>query len=484
MYWGSPKPLKSSFLVPPEARRVGDVDPNSPVRLIAVLRSAKGAEPFVGFVVACGLAANPLGAEGTRFELIGTYAGVKRAFRPEGLGLYKQMRKHETRLFVGRSGCISLPAQCLPYVLAIMGIDQRQCGRPATGGALPNANGFYRPREIATRYDFPTSWDGSGQTVGVIALGGGYLEDELSAYLKAQGVHWTGSIQHVTADGTVSDPELDSMDPDHNDAVFEVQMDVSVIAAVAPGAQIVVYFGAARQPNGLYRALDKAIHDDVHMPSVISVSWEFAQRNISSATLTAFDALLAQAHQRHITVCVASGDHGALASPASAQPDVAFPACSQYVLSCGGTALDVKGVESAWGSYTNVGSGGGYSKLPMPSYQQEVIKPGMGRGVPDVAGMAVPGYDSIAKDRWHGRAFNGTSAVAPLWAAFMALINQGRRGHAGMQVGFVNETLYQHRDTAFIDIQSGSNTAFQAERGWDELTGLGAPRGSEILRLF
>ncbi len=488
MRWGELERFEDSFLAAPAARHVGAVDSEATVRLIGVLKSAKAVERFLGFVAAFGFAASPLDADGTRFVLIGTYGGVEHAFRPEGLGLYEEMTAWGARQFVARSGYISLPAHCLPDVIAVMGIDQRHCGRPSTSDAVPNANRLYHPREIAARYDFPMSWDGTGQTVGIIALGGGYLEAELRDYMEAEHVKWTGKIFQLSADGTVSEPKLDSMNLDHNTNVFEVQMDISVVAAVAPGAQIIVYFGEAHSQKGLYAALNKAIYDDLHKPSVISVSWQFPRRSIPPSCLNAFEELLLEAQKRRITVCVASGDFGALASGGNARPDVAFPACLRYVLACGGTALDANDVESAWGRNTNfgsegVGSGGGYGDLPMPGYQQGAVTPGIGRGVPDVAAMAMPGYDSVHK-RWRGRPFSGTSAATPLWAALIALINQGRQHQTGTPVGFINETLYQHQDTAFVDIQRGSNTAFQAERGWDELTGLGTPRGSEILRLF
>lgn len=487
--WGELEPFEDSFLAAPAGHRVGAVDPDATVRLIGVLKNVDASARFLAFVQACGFAASPLGSDGKRFELSGTFAGVERAFRPEGLGLYEEVTARGTRRFVGRSGRIYLPAQCLLDVLAVMGIDQRHRGRPAAGKTMPNVHGLYSPRDIAARYDFPTSWDGTGQTVGVIALGGGYREDELVAYLQDQGVHWTGSISAVSADNrTVNAPDFHGTNQTHVDNVFEVQMDVSVIAAVAPGAQIVVYFGESPQPNGtkgLYAALYKAICDDQRKPTVISVSWEFPRSTISLSCANAFEVLLKESQTRRITVCVASGDQGAFALPHSNKPDVAFPACSKYVLACGGTALDGNGLESAWGANARLGSGGGYSsKEPMPSYQQGTVKPGMGRGVPDVAAMAMPGYDSVCKSRWDGRPFTGTSAATPLWAALIVLINQGRRRQAGMSVGFINETLYQHKNTVFVDIQSGSNTAFQAARGWDEITGLGTPRGSDILRLF
>ena len=95
--------------------------------------------------------------------------------------------------------------------------------------------------------------------------------------------------------------------------------------------------------------------------------------------------------------------------------------------------------------------------------------------MPDVAGDADPstGYN-ILVDSQTG-AIGGTSAVAPLWAALIALINQAN----GKPVGFVNPLLYQQA-AAFRDITSGNNGAYQAGTGWDACTGLGSPNGTKL----
>ena len=72
----------------------------------------------------------------------------------------------------------------------------------------------------------------------------------------------------------------------------------------------------------------------------------------------------------------------------------------------------------------------------------------------------------------------GTSAVAPLWAALIALINES----IGKPVGFVNPLLYGSAGTAddFNEITSGNNGAFSAGPGWNPCTGLGSPIGNQV----
>ena len=124
--------------------------------------------------------------------------------------------------------------------------------------------------------------------------------------------------------------------------------------------------------------------------------------------------------------------------------------------------------------------------FPLPSYQSKAKVPPSankgkfkGRGVPDIAGDADPatGYQ-VTSD---GSTFTvgGTSAVAPLWAGLVALINQG----LGKPLGYLNPTLYQNlatTDGALRDITTGNNGYFKAAAGWDPCTGWGSPVGTAI----
>jgi kumamolisin len=133
-------------------------------------------------------------------------------------------------------------------------------------------------------------------------------------------------------------------------------------------------------------------------------------------------------------------------------------------------------------------TGGGVSDVfALPAWQSAAGVPPSankdgGRGVPDVAGDADPntGYN-ILVDGQSG-AIGGTSAVAPLWAALVALINQSN----GKPAGFVNPTLYASGDSSgdFRDITSGNNGAYSAGPGWDACSGLGSPNGAKLAARF
>jgi kumamolisin len=102
-----------------------------------------------------------------------------------------------------------------------------------------------------------------------------------------------------------------------------------------------------------------------------------------------------------------------------------------------------------------------------------------GRGVPDVSGDADPATGYFVRVDGQEFVIGGTSAVAPLWAGLIALLNQ-KLGHP---VGFLNPLLYGSLvgTGSFHDITSGNNGAYAAKRGWDTCTGWGTPEGMKLL---
>jgi kumamolisin len=193
---------------------------------------------------------------------------------------------------------------------------------------------------------------------------------------------------------------------------------------------------------------------------------------------------------------VAAGDNGSSDGVNDGKAHVDFPASSPYALGCGGTRLDSSGGqvtdEVVWNeSAAGEGAtGGGISDFfPLPTWQANAhIPPSIndrhsGRGVPDVAGDADPqtGYQIYVDGQ--SSPIGGTSAVAPLWAGLIALVNQ-RRGKA---VGYLNPYLYQQyaqlaQSKALRDVTSGNNGGYTAGNGWDACTGLGAPDGALLLQ--
>jgi kumamolisin len=272
---------------------------------------------------------------------------------------------------------------------------------------------------------------------------------------------------------------------DPSGADGEVELDIQVAGAVAPGAKIAVYF-APNSDQGFVDAITTAVHDTANRPSTLSISWGGPESSWSQSSMTALDNACQSAAALGVTITVASGDSGS--SDGTSTNTVDFPASSPHVLACGGTELIANGTqiseEVVWNDQDSGGgaTGGGFSTTySVPSWQGSALPSGSsGRGVPDVAGNASPetGYNIVVDGQQE--IVGGTSAVAPLWAGLIALINQQLVQQGKQTVGFVNPALYQNPG-GFHDITQGDNGSYSAGPGWDACTGLGSPNGTAIL---
>jgi kumamolisin len=202
--------------------------------------------------------------------------------------------------------------------------------------------------------------------------------------------------------------------------------------------------------------------------------------------MDAFNEVFKDAAMLGVTVLAASGDDGSSDGVNDGGQHVDFPASSPFVLACGGTRLFANGNtitdETTWGGIPNDGaSGGGVSgHFPTPSYQTGMLPANFnGRGVPDVAGDADPqtGYQVLVDGV--STVIGGTSAVAPLYAGLVALLNE----KTGSRCGFLNPVLYGAASVC-NDVTQGTNGFYQAASGWDATTGLGSIKGQDLLTKF
>jgi kumamolisin len=408
--------------------------------------------------------------------------------------------EREGKRYHSYEGTISMAQEHAEPVEAVFGLDNHPAAqphfrvydhgkkkKPTPPGHnpihQPTESASFNPPQVAQLYGFPAGVNGEGQTIGIIELGGGYNASDLSAYFSKLGIV-EPKVTAVSVDGAANSPG------DPNGADGEVALDIEVAGAIAPGANIAVYF-TPNTNQGFVDALTTAIHDTSNgPPSVISISWGSAESNYNAQSLEAFDEACQSAVALGITITVASGDNGSSDGVKTGE-HVDFPASSPHVLGCGGTRLYASGTKIAeeivWNDQPQGGaSGGGVSAaFALPAWQANANVPKAstsagGRGVPDVAGDASPESGYNVTFDGEDEVVGGTSAVAPLWAALVALLNQQR----GSNLGFINPILYQNAGNGFNDITQGTNGAFSAGPGWDPCTGLGSPNGAQLATIL
>jgi kumamolisin len=421
-----------------------------------------------------------------RVILTGTVALVAAAFNVK-LQTYKNQKTGHT--FRGRSGDVYIARELQDCVVAVLGFDNREAAhahfrmekrKKKKPAAQPTT---FSPLQVAALYGFPADVTGAGQTIGIIELGGGFSPTDLATYFSSLGVT-APNVTAVSVDGGANTPG--------GDADGEVMLDIEVAGSIAPGANIAVYF-APNTDQGFIDAITDAAHDTTRNPSVISISWGGPEDSWTAQSQTAMNAALQDAAALGVTVTIAAGDNGS--SDGETGLHVDFPGSSPYALCCGGTTLVGSGStitsEVVWNeTAANEGAtGGGVSAVfPLPSYQQSAGVPALstngfvGRGVPDVAGDADPvtGYNILVDGQ--SEVVGGTSAVAPLWASLVALLNQ----KLGRNLGFLNPTIYSLGEAVFHDITSGNNDDsnlgfYSAGPGWDACSGLGSPDAVALL---
>ena len=352
------------------------------------------------------------------------------------------------------------------------------------------------PSMLTNAYGFsglPTNATGHGQTVVIVdACGDPTIKADLKAFDKQ-------FLLPAPPNLTVIDPQGTPC-TDGNWAV-ETALDVEWAHVTAPGASIDLLQAAVPSPADMYGAWNYTIGH--HLGLQISNSWGGSGcysrpacngtigQGIGLCNSTAgalgvdVSAVLTKAAHAGITVLAAAGDSGAWGL-GSSNATVPIPADCPGALTVGGTTLKVNSTGHFLGETAWSGSGGGYVNRPEPSYQRSVkIRDSYhSLGKPDVAADANPSTGVWIYEGGWGTV-GGTSVACPLWAGFMADVNEIRAANHLGPAGFVNEflynTIYGVNGTSslyaadFHDITSGNN-GWAAHAGWDADSGLGSFR--------
>lgn len=538
----------------PGAHKLRDVDPNTHIELTLNLRGPAlpqasavgektlapadfekrfGASPEDVQVVEqalrpYGLTVEDVNLAGRSVRVSGTAAAVESAFKPN-LAVYHSPDQGNFR---GREGTIQIPAELEGIVTGVFGLDQRKMAHRKKARAVrlhahapPQAHSPQTPADLEARYSFPAN-DAAGQTIAIAEFGeplptGGanvppvYFPDDVTNFCARH--HRVAPPIAIVPVNFAPLTRAQYLALPHAqrkvslDASGEVMMDVEIVAALAPNANIVVYF-ASFDEKGWVDLLDMMTAAKPALPVALSVSWGAPEDSSdwSAGARKAIDQRLQAAAMLGITVCVASGDDGTGDGLDGARAHVDFPSSSPFVLAVGGTMLShpyaaAGASEDAWfeppGRRTTRGggaTGGGISTIfPRPPWQ--TVQVGSlnagsidGRVVPDVAALAGPPYYDIIFD---GRSApsGGTSASAPLWAALIARVNAALPQRKRQR--FLTRLLYQPAargqtlgQTICRDVVTGQNAShpspgvgYAAAVGYDAVTGWGVPLGTAMV---
>ena len=354
----------------------------------------------------------------------------------------------------------------------VTSMDEEQTISYATGGG-PNGN--FIGGDFRAAYATGVTLTGVGQSVGLFEFGP-YFTNDIILYKQAAGLQDV-VVTNVLLDGFTGIPPAGADDG-------EETLDIDMAMCMAPGATIIVYEG-----NSAIDIFNRIATDN--KAKQIGCSFGFYPPPAS------MDNVFLQYAAQGQTLFAASGDSGAYTTNL-----IFAPADDPNITSVGGTSLTTTGPRGSWVSESTWGgSGGGITPhYAIPSYQAGMdMSANHGstsqRNFPDVAMLADTVIFWYLKNGQSG-AVGGTSAAAPLWAGFMALVNQQAAQNGRPAIGNLNSIIYGIGKTnsgyasLFHDITTGNNynssspTNFPAVTGFDLATGWGSPGGSNLINFL
>ncbi len=357
---------------------------------------------------------------------------------------------------------------------------------PLGGGTNPVPMSGSGPDGSYIGYDFRNAYapgvtlTGARQNAALLEYDGFY-ESDILAYEQSAGLP-NINVVIVPIDGGIFGA------PGGGDG--EVSLDIEMVMAMAPGLSTLFVYESPGGPGN--DILTRMLTDN--SSAQISSSWGY----FGDATT---DQIFQEMGVQGQTFFQASGDTGAFDGPQ-------YPSGgSPYLTLVGGTELVMNGLgasyasEAVWGTgqyapNQNWGSTGGIcTSYPIPPWQQGInMATNQGsttnRNSPDVA-LTADGIWLIFGNGQFGIS-GGTSAAAPLWCGYNAMINQQAAIYGLAPDGFINPVVYAigkgpTYNLCFHDVLVGNNTwpgspsNYFAVPGYDLCTGWGTPTGSNII---
>jgi subtilase family serine protease len=434
--------------------------------------------------------------DGMNVEVRGPVSAVETAFRlhmriyqhpTEGRTFYAPDSEPTTDLPFDLWHVSGLDNYSIPHTMLVKksdyaeanGIDASKVVSHATTGSGPSAS--FLGSDMRAAYYGGGPLTGSGQNLGLLEYLGTDLAD-LNTYFKNSGQTNNVPITLLSTDGTSTSCVNTTAGGNCDDT--EQTLDMTQAIGMAPGlASLVMYVGSTDT------AIISAMTSHNPLPTTIGCSWGWTPADPN--TLDPYFKKMAAQGQNFFA---ASGD-----SSTWSKRNEAWPADDANVVSVGGTDLVTSGAASAWQSETAwVDSGGGISpdSIAIPAWQQlPGVITGSNKGSttlrngPDVSANAnFTFYTCADQTACLANEYGGTSFAAPMWAGYMALVNQQLAANSQPPIGFLNPTIYAQNVTSaytadFHDITSGISGSYSAVTGYDLVTGWGSPNAGLIAAL-
>jgi subtilase family serine protease len=347
----------------------------------------------------------------------------------------------------------------------------------ATTGSGPSAS--FLGSDMRAAYYGATALTGSGQNLGLFEFLGTDLTD-LTTYFKNVGQTNNVPITLLSTDGTSTSCVDSRAGGDCDDT--EQTLDMTQAIGMAPGlATLVMYIGSTDT------AIISAMTTHSPLPTTIGCSWGW-----TPADPTTLDPYFEKMASQGQNFFAASGDSSTWSSS-----NEAWPADDANVVSVGGTDLVTASAAGPWKSETAWSdSGGGISPdgIAIPAWQKlsgVINSSNKGsttlRNGPDVSANAnFTFYVCADQTTCTANDYGGTSFATPMWAGYIALVNQQLVADGKPTIGFINPTIYAQNITSsyatdFHDITSGTSGSYSAVTGYDLVTGWGSPNGTGLI---
>jgi kumamolisin len=435
----------------------------------------------IAFAKENGLAVVGTSPNRVNLDVEGSVTNIEKALHVS-MGVYQHPTENRTFFAPDREPAVDLPFQ----LWHVAGLDNFSTPHPAglsrnagtkksgaTVGSGPSAS--FLGSDMRAAY-YGGALTGSGQSLGLLEFVGTDLAD-LTTYYKNVGQTNNVPVTLLSTDGTTTSC-VDSRAGGSCDDT-EQTLDMTQAIGMAPGlSSLVVYVGST--DSAIFNAM--ATRSPLNAQLSSSWTWSPADPNTDNPYFQEFAAQGQNLFQ-------AAGDSGKWTT----SQDV-FPADDVFLTSVGGTDLSTSSAGGAWASETAWADGGGGispNKYALPSWQTTAAAGCSScsktlRNGPDVSANAnYTFYVCADQTTCTANEYGGTSFAAPMWAGYLALVNQQSVANGGKPLGFINPSLYtlgesSSYDTDFHDVTSGSN-GFSATTGYDLATGWGSPNGAALI---